>query len=98
MCFTTLTLTNLRLSLERGAIRRETTEMRRDQITDLQVLQTLPMRWLDVGDLILTGHSGERKQLVIMAVPRPETVAELLRAPKVVTTKPEASTSPVEVA
>jgi uncharacterized membrane protein YdbT with pleckstrin-like domain len=96
MSYTSLTITTLRLILETGVMQREVTELRRDQIGDLQVQQDLPMRWLDVGDLMLTSNTADRKQVAVMAVPHPEAVAEMLRAPKVVTTQPEGATSPVE--
>lgn len=87
---TSLLITNLRFVLETGVLKREATELRRDQIGDLQVRQDLLMRWLDVGDLSITSNTADRKQVVIMAVPHPERVADLLRAPKVVTTEAEA--------
>jgi Bacterial PH domain len=88
MAKTSLTITTMRVILETGVMRREATEMRRDQVADLQVRQNLPMRWLDVGDLVLTSSVGDRNQVVVMAVPHPEEVAELVRAPKTVSTQP----------
>jgi uncharacterized membrane protein YdbT with pleckstrin-like domain len=95
MCATTLTITNLRFILETGVLKREATELRRDQIGDLQVQQSLLMRLLDVGDLAITSNTGDRKRVVVMAVPQPEWVAEHLRATKVVTTEAHAPASEV---
>lgn len=86
---TVLVITNLRFMLETGVMQREATELRRDQIGDLQVRQDLLMSWLDVGDLSITSNTADRKQVVVMAVPRPEQVAELLRAPRAVVPEAE---------
>jgi len=85
---TSLTITSLRAILETGVMQREATELRRDQVGDLQVQQTLPMRWLDVGDLVITSSTADRKQIVVMAVPHPEAVAEMLRAKAVAAAAP----------
>jgi hypothetical protein len=90
MSYTSLTITTLRLILETGVMQREATELRRDQIGDLQVQQDLPMRWLDVGDLMLTSNTADRKQVAVMAVPHPEAVAEMLRAKAVAASEPAA--------
>jgi uncharacterized membrane protein YdbT with pleckstrin-like domain len=74
MSRTTLTLTNKRGTLSSGLFRREDIEFELARLKDLHVHQTLPMRWLDVGDLAIVTSTGQR--VVVMAIPNPAAVAE----------------------
>jgi hypothetical protein len=38
------------------------------------------MRWLDVGDIAIVSTNPQQPQMVIMALPHPGEVAELLQA------------------
>jgi hypothetical protein len=76
---TTLMITTKRCIVETGALTKQSSEILRQHITELEVRQDMVMRMLDVGDLVITSNNGSRHQVVLMAVPHPETVADQLR-------------------
>jgi len=69
---TTVMITTKRCIVETGALTRQSSEILRQHITDLEVRQDMVMRLLDVGDLIITSNNGTKHQVVLMAVPHPE--------------------------
>jgi hypothetical protein len=76
---TLLMITNRRVMLETGVLHHEATEFERGELIDVRVLQHGLMRLFDVGDLVITSGSAAKKEVVLMAVPHPEEVAEHLR-------------------
>jgi uncharacterized membrane protein YdbT with pleckstrin-like domain len=77
---TTLTITNRRAILETGILTRQKTEIDLDDLSDVQVHQGLFMQALNVGDLTLVSKGTDSaRQVVIMAVPEAETVAQQVR-------------------
>ena len=80
MSRTWLTLTNKRATLTTGLFSQQTTEFELSQLADIHVHQTPLMRWLDVGDIAIVSTNPQQPQIVIMAVPHPGEVAELLQA------------------
>ncbi len=80
MSRTALTLTSKRGILTTGLFSRQTTEFELTQLADIHVHQTALMRWLDVGDVAIVSTNPQQKQIVIMAVPHPGEVTELLQA------------------
>jgi hypothetical protein len=80
MSRTWLTLTDKRAILTTGLFSQQTTEFEVSQLADIHVHQTPLMRWLDVGDVAIVNTNPQQPQIVIMAVPHPGEVAELLQA------------------
>lgn len=76
---TSLTITSRRVVLETGVMHREATEFDRGDLVDVRVLQHGFMRLFDVGDLLITNGTDAKKEVVLMAVPGPEAVAQHLR-------------------
>jgi hypothetical protein len=74
-----LQFTSKRLKLTTGVFSRDTTEIDLTDIVDHHFHQSLPMRWLDVGDLAIVARPDNR-QLVIMAVPHPADVSRQLQS------------------
>jgi uncharacterized membrane protein YdbT with pleckstrin-like domain len=72
-------VTSKRLILTTGVFSRETTEIALPDVVDVHVHQDLLMRLLDVGDLAIVSKADGR-QLVVMAVPHPRSVADHLQA------------------
>jgi hypothetical protein len=77
---TVLTITNRRGILSSSLLRRSTTEFELDQVADMHVHQSTLMRWLDVGDVAIVSTNPQHPQLVIMAVPHPKEVTDLIQA------------------
>jgi hypothetical protein len=80
MSRTALRITNKRGILTRGMFNRETIEFELAQVADFHVHQTMLMRWLDVGDVAIVSTNTQQQQIVIMAVPHPTDVTDLLQA------------------
>jgi hypothetical protein len=80
MSRTLLTISNKRGILNTGLFTTEKTEFELDQVADFHVHQTTLMRWLDVGDIAIVSTNPQQQQIVIMAVPHPDNVTELLQA------------------
>jgi hypothetical protein len=77
---TSLKITNKRSILTRGLFNRESIEFDHDHIADLHVHQSTLMRWLDVADIAIVRTDPQQQQIVIMAVPHPKDVTDLLQA------------------
>lgn len=78
---TTLTITDRRCVLETGLFTRATTEFGRKEIVDVHVSQGVLNRLLNVGDLVIVSNNGSKKELVVMAVPDPDSVAHKMAVP-----------------
>jgi hypothetical protein len=78
---TTLTITDRRCIIQTGVFSRQATEFARKDITNLHISQDGLMRLLDVGDLIIHTNTGEQHEVVLMAVPHPEIVAQKIAIP-----------------
>lgn len=79
MRHTTLTITTKRCMVEAGVFAKEAENYALEHITDVQVNQGLLSRFLNVGDIVLSSDDGGKKQVMLMAVPDPERVAEHIR-------------------
>jgi len=79
MSSTTVTITTKRCIVETGALTKESTEVLRSHIADLEVRQNMLMRLLNVGDLVITSSNAGGRKVVLMAVPHPELLADQLR-------------------
>jgi membrane protein YdbS with pleckstrin-like domain len=87
---TTVTITNRRCILESGIIHHEAIEFERNDVIDVQVAQSGLMRLFNVGDLVIRSGVNTRKEVVLMAVPDPLTVASHLRDLNVAAPQPTA--------
>jgi membrane protein YdbS with pleckstrin-like domain len=76
---TTLALTSKRCILETGLFTKQTTEVPLPDISEVSVSQSFLTRMLHVGDVTIVTRGGEKKQIVVMAVPDPQEVAALIR-------------------
>ncbi|MFO0968915.1 MAG: PH domain-containing protein [Gemmataceae bacterium] len=76
---TRLLLTSKRCVLETGVFGTHSTEVSLPDISEVRVGQSLLTRLLGVGDLTIISNGAEKRQVVIMAVPHPKDVAELIR-------------------
>ncbi|MBM4071305.1 MAG: PH domain-containing protein [Planctomycetes bacterium] len=79
MRHTTVTITTKRCMVEAGVFSKESEVYPLEHVTDVQVSQGLLSRFLNVGDIVLLSNDGERKQVMLMAVPDPKRVAEHIR-------------------
>ena len=79
MKHTTLTITNLRSILESGVFTRQSAVLPLSEVEDVKVNQTFVQRLLHVGDLVLTDRKTAAPRMVVMAVPTPQGVAEVIR-------------------
>lgn len=75
----TIVLTTKRCVVESGVVSKETLDVQLKNVAEVNVEQGVVSRWLDVGDVAVFTKDGSPKLLYLMAVPRPERVAELLR-------------------
>jgi len=81
---TQLVITNRRVILESGLFARSATEFPLDDISGLHVEQTAMGHMLDVGDMVIVCEKGARSQAIVMALPSPAAVANLIRDQKAV--------------
>jgi hypothetical protein len=76
---TTLTVTNVRTSLRRGILKKETSEVRHRDVRNLQVQQNLLERMFGVGTLEVSSSGQDVMEVAVDGVPKPEELAELIR-------------------
>lgn len=77
--FVTLTVTDKRSILQTGLIARRTSEVRHDDVRNLQIDQTLMERLLGVGDLAISSAGQADLEIFVKGVPQPNLIAELIR-------------------
>ena len=76
---TTLTVTSERTILRKGILSRNTTEVRHDDVRNLQVHQSFVERMLGVGDLAISSAGQDDLEIDIDGVRNPEQIASLIR-------------------
>lgn len=76
---TTLTVTSERTILRKGILSRNTTEVRHDDVRNLQVHQSFVERMLGVGDLAISSAGQDDLEIDIDGVRDPEHIASLIR-------------------
>lgn len=76
---TTLTVTSERTILRKGILSRRTTEVRHDDVRNLQVNQTFLERMLGVGDLAISSAGQDDLEIDIDGVRNPEQIASYIR-------------------
>jgi uncharacterized membrane protein YdbT with pleckstrin-like domain len=63
-------VTNQRVVLKKGLVGIETKEIMLSRIEAIQVLQTIPGRIFNFGDVIVTGTGGTNERLAMIAAPQ----------------------------
>lgn len=76
---TTLTVTTERTTLRKGLLSRRTTEVRHDDVRNLQVHQTFVERMFGVGDLAISSAGQDDLEIDIDGVRGPEEIASIIR-------------------
>jgi membrane protein YdbS with pleckstrin-like domain len=76
---TTFTITNKRTILRRGIIARSTTEVRHDDVRNLQVHQGILQRILDVGAVAISSAGQDELEIYVRDIADPDGIAELIR-------------------
>jgi DNA-directed RNA polymerase subunit RPC12/RpoP len=74
-----LTLTSERLIYRSGIIRRNTSEMRHDDVRNLKVHQGFLERMLNYGDIAISSAGQSDMEIIMNDIPDPESVAEFVR-------------------
>jgi hypothetical protein len=77
--FVTLTITTERSVYQRGLISRQTSEVRHEDVRNLQVDQNLVGRLLGVGSIAISSSGQDDLEIHIEGVPRPDRIAETVR-------------------
>ena len=77
---TTVVVTSKRTTVFRGLFSRHSSEMRHDQVQDIQVTQTFPQRLMRVGTLGLDGSGTDTVELIVHDLPDPMRLRELVDA------------------
>lgn len=77
--FTTLTVTNRRTTLQRGLFARKTSEVRHQDVRNLQVNQKTMERLLGVGDLAISSAGQDDLEIAVQGIPNPNHVANVIR-------------------
>lgn len=75
----TLVITTKRTVLRTGFFARRTSEVRHDDVRNLQVNQSFVERVLGVGDLAISSAGQEDLEILIRGVPDPDSLAALIR-------------------
>lgn len=74
-----LTITNERTLLEVGLISRESSEVRHEDVRNIQVDQTAYERILNFGDLAISSSGQDTFEISMPKIPSPADVAALIR-------------------
>ncbi len=78
--YTTLIITSERVILEHGLLSRSTTEVRHNDVRNLQVDQGIRDRILGIGDIAASSSGQDDLEIVAKHFPRPHDLAEQIRA------------------
>lgn len=77
--FVTLKLTDERTIFWKGLISRQTSEVRHDDVRNLQVHQSVLQRLLGVGEIAISSSGQDDFEIRAAGVPRPADIAETIR-------------------
>ncbi|TWU14504.1 Bacterial membrane flanked domain protein [Symmachiella macrocystis] len=78
--FITLQVTTDRCIFQRGLIARSTSEVRHDDVRNLQIDQTVLQRILGVGTLAISSSGQDDFEIRAKGIPKPESVVEIIRS------------------
>jgi uncharacterized membrane protein YdbT with pleckstrin-like domain len=74
-----LTLTTRRTIQRRGILSKYTTEVRHDDVRNLQIEQSFWQRLLGIGDLAISSAGQDELEIEVEGVPDPDSVARHIR-------------------
>lgn len=77
--YTTLTVTNRRTELRRGLFSRRTSEVRHEDVRNLQVHQTTMERLLGVGDIAISSAGQDDLEIHVNGISNPQKIASIVR-------------------
>ncbi|QDT50454.1 Bacterial membrane flanked domain protein [Symmachiella dynata] len=77
--FVTLQVTTDRCIFQRGLIARTTSEVRHDDVRNMQIDQTVLQRILGVGSLAISSSGQDDFEIRAKGIPQPESVVETIR-------------------
>ncbi len=75
----TLTITTKRSVLRRGIVSKETSEVRHDDVRNLQVEQSFVERLLSVGDIAVSSAGQDEIEIAVEGVRDPERILDIIR-------------------
>ena len=78
--FVTLKVTTERCIFQRGLIARQTSEVRHDDVRNMQIDQTLIQRLFGVGSLAISSSGQDDFEIRAHGIPRPEAIVETIRS------------------
>lgn len=77
--YTTLSVTSKRTILRTGIIAKNTTEVRHDDVRNLQINQDIFERLFGVGDIAISSAGQDDLEIHVLGIPQPTEVAQLIR-------------------
>jgi len=77
--YTTLSVTNNRSLLRHGIFARYTTEVRHDDVRNIQVEQNIYQRVVGIGDIAISSAGQDDLEVDANGIPRPKEIAETVR-------------------
>lgn len=77
--YTTLSITNNRSSLRQGIFARNTTEVRHDDVRNIQVNQNIYQRAVGTGDIAISSAGQDNLEIDVDSIPQPEELATTVR-------------------
>ncbi len=77
--FSSLRVTNQRSVLQSGLIARETSEVRHDDVRNMQIDQSVFQRVLGVGTIAISSSGQDDFEIVAKGMPHPELLAKTIR-------------------
>ncbi len=78
--FTTLTVTTERSIYQRGIVARETSEVRHDDVRNIQLEQTFSQRLLSIGDVSISSSGQDGLEVIAKRLPNPKGIIDVIRA------------------
>lgn len=76
---TTLIVTSERTILRKGLISRDSSEVRHQDVRNLQVDQSFVQRMLGIGDLAISSSGQDDLEIEVRGIPDPGSIAEMVR-------------------
>jgi len=77
--YTTLSVTNNRSLLRHGIVARFTTEVRHDDVRNIQVEQNIYQRIVGIGDIAISSAGQDDLEVDANGIPRPKEIADTVR-------------------
>ena len=78
--YTRVRVTNVRTIYRKGIISKHSTEVRHDDVRNLQVDQSAPERIVGVGEIAISSAGQDGLEIVAKDIPKPNEVIEIIRS------------------